>query len=119
MESKVSLGEEQNLDRDQRYAQIAKKVASRQAVTQVIAEERLPLFLKAASASGFKVEQIAKEGERFPGLESYREFREEVSDVVVQGTGNIAISIEKLEGGSKGDHGPFWKKLKSLKQKKA
>jgi len=95
---------------------LAAKVANRQAATLVISADRLPLYLDAASATGFKVEKIAVEGEEFPV--SREGYSGKVRNIRVQGKGRIAVSVEKPEG-STTDHAPFWDNLRSLEKNKA
>lgn len=102
-----------------RNVELGAKVASGEVVTTALKEDKLPLYLATASATGFKVEKIAEEGEEFPflSLDSHNYLHhQKVSNIKVKEGGYIAVSIERPEGSR--DHAPFWNNLKSLEQKK-
>jgi len=104
------------------HPELVNKLANSQALTTVISEERLPDYLNAALATGFKVEKIAGEGEKFPvRSEDYvngeGRIQTKVYNREVVGKGNIAVSIRGPKGIK--DCAPFWDNLNSLQQKKA
>lgn len=105
--------EQHNISPDKgltRRSELTYKVEKGEAVTTVIPEDMLPLHLRVASETGFRVEKIAGEGEEFPHSKEFI-----VSNIKVEGKGAIAISIEKSKG-SKGDHVSFWKNLESKEE---
>lgn len=114
-------------ERKQKLLKIAAKLLTGEAEIYVIRKDRLPFYLEAALASGFKVEEIAGEGEKFPfsreeerlrtkDEESYsRESHLEVKEAKVPGKGRIAVVVERPEG-SKEDFTPFWHSLRNLEQ---
>lgn len=88
-------------------------------VTTQINPDKLPDYLKAASKTGFKVAQIAGEGEEFPAWEGSREAgsRGHVGRGIVL-KGNIAVSITEPEGNDpQRGHSYFWRSLESLSKK--
>lgn len=107
---------------EKRYSKLVPKITSGQVQTFSMPEDRLPSYLRAASATGFKVEQIAVEREKFPDLLPYSDsfgnlHPEKIFYIRVEGEGYIAVSVERPKGSK--DHTPFWDALKSLEQKKA
>ena len=82
----------------------------------------MPHYLNAASATGFTVETIAKEGEYYPVQEKDYRGRTrgnealqggELPYIQVRGKDHIAVSIERPEGVR--DHAPFWNTLGPFK----
>jgi hypothetical protein len=106
------------------------KIKDGRVVTTVIGGDRLSFYLSAASATGFKVEKIADEGEEFPllSMKTKNGIGEQEHDsdgtpkasmimIKVAGKGSIGVSIEKPEGSIE-DHNPFWAELNRLDQAK-
>lgn len=99
---------DEGIDRSEAgYLDLVSKVERNQSITLAINKDILPSYLRAASATGFKVKKIAEEGEWF--LSSVGK-----SKIPVQGKGYIAVSIERPEGSK--DHRDFWRSFESLDQ---
>lgn len=95
-----------------KWTELASKLRTGQAVTRVIPKEWLPSYLKVASVTGFKVEKIADEKERFPhlvinfdkGERGKRKYERDndgtlkVAELEVMGKNYIAVSIEGQKG---------------------
>lgn len=91
------------------------KIKTGEVLTFSIPKESLPFYLKAGSATGFKVEQIAGEGKKFPHVNwKQRSLQPEVDNVTLP-EGFIGVSIQ----GPKGKKGfiAFWKRLTSIERK--
>lgn len=107
--------------RERKTADLVSKIKRREVVTLSIPKDRLPFYLEAASATGFKVEKIADEGEEFPFLkmvigksgtekpEYDSDGTPKVSSLKVAGKNFIAVAIEKPKGSV--DHNAFWDNL--------
>lgn len=95
------------------HPELVSKLKKGQIETEVILTEDLPFYLKAASATGFKVKEIAGPGGEFPSLVEIggsvagmvpetKVFQERVPD-----NGRIAVSIERPKNRGSEDYENF------------
>ena len=111
------------------FRELAFKVADGKVVTAEIDNDNWLLYLNAGSATGFKVEKIADEGEEFPFASSKKRVSISidfeggelmpVSRMKVTEKGHIAISIETPEGKDSRFNGPFWNHLENIRRAQA
>ncbi len=89
------------------HAERERSIRESTPVKEQISKSDLPLYLQAASASGFTVEVIAQEGKRvFDNCGSWR---------VMKGFVGIAI----LKSPAAEDHTPFWQTLEMLRDQQS
>lgn len=98
------------------HIEFASQIANHWVVTEQIRRDRLAAFLRAALATGFRVEEIAKEGEEFPFTSGkpVRHNKLEVFMRRVKGEDCIAVSVEKPKAVE--NHFPFWRTVAEFEQ---